>query len=578
MKCYEDRGGIPPGVRVLEDESIEKNEMWSKGLKGLFFLIAILGLYFSFEIGNRPFVSPDEGRYVEIPREMVVTGDYVTPRLNGLKYFEKPPLFYWLQASVIKTIGITETSMRFWVVLFAVLGCLSVFYVGSKCYSLNVGVISAGILATSVIYYSHSRLIILDLVLSVLLSGSLWAFYLAFVTTNKSKIPKKYIIIGMYVLSALACLTKGLIGAVLPGMVVFLWMLITNSWNKLKEILYIPGILSFLIVFLPWHILAAVRNHDFLYYYFYVEHFLRYTTKFHNRYQPEWFFLPIIVVGMIPWTGFALMSLKSVIKKSFEKHSESVFLVCWIIGIFVFFSFSSSKLIPYILPIVPPLALITAVFIENNSLKNNRDFKIGAIINIVLIIIAWIAYGFAKHLIKDVLQDENVKILMNVAWIMLGAISVVFSFAVAQKISKKVAVVICIFLSGNMLWTINKLAPYYQAEKKPTTLKIAEFVRMNKTKDDLVFCYNQYYQEFPVYLNDTINLVNFVGELEFGSKSEPQNVKLYSEEEFWKIWDTTKKRIFLVVSRSEYRGIFAKRTRVHKVLVFDKNFVAISNR
>ena len=222
-----------------------QNEVWPKGLKGLSFLIIILGIFFSFEMGNRPFASPDEGRYVEIPREMVVTGDYVTPRLDGMKYFEKPPLFYWMQAASIKVAGINETSMRFWIVLFAILGCLSVFYVGAKCYSRNVGVMAAGILATSVLYYGLSHLIILDLVLSVLLCGSLWAFFLAFVKENRSKIPKKYLIIAMYALAALACLTKGLIGAILPGFVVFLWMLFTNNWRKLKEILYVPGILVF---------------------------------------------------------------------------------------------------------------------------------------------------------------------------------------------------------------------------------------------------------------------------------------------------------------------------------------------
>ena len=571
-------------------DSMTQNEIWPKGLRGLSFLIIILGIFFSFEMGNRPFASPDEGRYVEIPREMVVTGDYVTPRLDGLKYFEKPPLFYWMQAATIKAVGIDETSMRFWIVLFAILGCLSVFYVGAKCYSRNVGVMAAGILATSLIYYCHSRIIILDLVLSILLCGSLWAFFLAFVKKNQSKIPKKYLIIAMYSLSALACLTKGLIGAVLPGFVVFLWMLFTNNWKKLKEILYVPGILVFLVMFVPWHVLATQRNHDFLYYYFVVEHFLRYTTEFHNRYQPAWFFVPIIFAGMIPWTGFSFMSLKNLVKKSVaknsnesskissEKKSESIFLACWIFGIFGFFSFSHSKLIPYILPIVPPIALATAVFVDE---CNKKEFRIGAAINIGLFFAAGIVYYFARDEVSDVLQNADARFLLNVVIGSLVAIGIVFLAAIFSdfsKISKKMAVVICIFLSGNMLWTVNKLAPYYQDEKKPTTKKIAKHIRMNKTKDDLVFIYNYYHQDFPVYLNDTTGIVNFVGELEFGANSEPEKSKLISEEKFWKLWNTTKKRIFLVLSRSDYRNVFAKRTQVHNVSVFDKNFIAITNK
>jgi 4-amino-4-deoxy-L-arabinose transferase-like glycosyltransferase len=552
-----------------------QNEIWPKGFRGLSFLIIILGIFFSFEMGNRPFASPDEGRYVEIPREMVVTGDYVTPRLDGMKYFEKPPLFYWMQAASIEAAGINETSMRFWVVLFAILGCLSVFYVGAKCYSRNVGVMSAGILATTLIYYCHSRIIILDLVLSILLCGSLWAFFLAFVKKNQSKIPKKYLIIAMYALSALACLTKGLIGAVLPGFVVFLWMLFTNNWKKLKEILYIPGILGFLVIFLPWHVLAAQRNHDFLYYYFVVEHFLRYTTKFHNRYQPAWFFIPIILAGLIPWTGLSLMSLKNMVKKSVVKNSENIFLACWIFGIFGFFSFSHSKLIPYILPIVPPIALATAVFIEECG---EKEFRIGAIINIILFFSAGIAYYFARGEISDVLQNADARTLLNVVIISLVTIGIVFLLAIFSKISKKMAVVICIFLSGNMLWTVNKLAPYYQDEKKPTTRKVAKYIRANKTKDDLVFIYNYYHQDFPVYLNDTTGVINFVGELEFGSNSEPEKSNLISEEKFWELWNTTNQRIFLVLSRGDYRDVFAKRTQVHNVLIFDENFIAISNK
>ena len=552
-----------------------QDEVWPKGVRGLSFLIIILGIFFSFEMGNRPFASPDEGRYVEIPREMVVSGDYITPRLDGMKYFEKPPLFYWMQAATIRVAGINETSMRFWIVLFAILGCLSVFYVGAKCYSRNIGVTASGILATSLIYYCHSRIILLDLVLSIFLCGSLWAFFLAFVKENQSKIPKKYLIVLMYALSALACMTKGLIGAVLPGFVVFLWMLLTNNWKKLKEILYIPGILVFLAIFLPWHILVAQKNHDFLYYYFVVEHFLRYATKLHFRYQPAWFFIPIIVAGMIPWTGFSLVAFKNLVKKSFDKNSEHIFLACWIFGIFGFFSFSHSKLIPYILPIVPPIALITALFIEK---CNKKEFRIGASINIILFLGAGIAYYLTRDEISDVLQNADARILLNVVIINLIVIGIVFSLATFSKISKKMAVVICIFLSGNMLWTLNKLAAYYQEEKKPSTKKVAKYVRMNKTKDDLVFLYYHYFQDFPVYLNDTTGVVDSIRDLEFGANAEPEKSKVISVEKFWELWGTTKQRIFLVLSRSDYREVFAKRTQVHNVLTFDKNFIVISNK
>ncbi|MBE6447414.1 MAG: glycosyltransferase family 39 protein [Alphaproteobacteria bacterium] len=553
--------------------NVTGSNVWPGGFRGWFFLVMILGLFFSYEMGSRQFVSPDEGRYVEIPREMVVTGDYVTPRLNGLKYFEKPPLFYWLQAGAIKVAGITEDAMRFWPVFFAIIGCLMLFLVGIKCYSMNVGILSAGILATSLIYYAHSHLIILDLVMSVLMCGCLWSFFMAFVKENDWQVThKKELIVSMYVFSALACMTKGLIGAILPAMVVGLWVAVTGRWRLLKEVLYIPGILVFLAIFLPWHVLVANRNGDFFHFYFIVEHFLRYTTKIHNRYQPMWFFFPIIIAGLIPWTGFALVSLKNLF---IRKKSEDIFLLCWILSIFVFFSFSNSKLIPYILPIIPPFALITGLSFVNQSAG---DFKIGVGINFFILSAIISAYYVARHQISDILVTSEAQLLVYVILGIIVSIAILQVLSALKFLSRGIAVALCIFLSGNMLWTVNKLSLYYQDAKKPSTCHLAKAIKMNKTKDDLVFCYNQYYQDFPVYLEDTVGVVNFVGELEFGANSEPNRSKLINEDDFWKLWNTTNKRIFLLLSRSSYREVFMKRTNIHHVLKFDKNFVAITNR
>ena len=553
----------------------EKYSAWPSGIRGFFFLLIILALFFGYEMGNRPFASPDEGRYIEIPREMVVTDDYVTPRLDGMKYFEKPPLFYWMQAAAIKTLGINETSMRCGVVLFAILGCLSVFAVGALAYGSSVGILSTGILATSLIYYAHSHIIILDLVLSVLLSGCLWAFFLAFVKETPPTISRKSLIIAMYALSALACLTKGLIGAVLPGFVAFIWMLFTKNLKVLKDALYIPGILIFLAIFLPWHILVASRNDDFLHFYFFVEHFLRYTTTVHGRYQPVWFFIPIILGGMLPWTGFLFPTFKNLTKNMLQKKSEDTFLACWIFGIFIFFSLSHSKLVPYILPIIQPIALILGrAFAEENF----RDFKIGAAINIFLIIGICCAYPLIQKLIGDVLAIDDVRILLNATLGILLAIAIVFSLAFFEKISQRIAVVLCIFLSGNMLWTINKAAPYYQQVRKPTVREVAKAVRMNKTKDDQVFVYDHYYQDAPVYVEDTVGVINAVGELYFGAEAEPSKSKLIDEDSFWKLWKTSSNRIFLILSRQDYRKVFSKGLDWHKIVKFDENFIAIVNK
>jgi len=545
--------------------------MWLSGVKGVISLFLLLMFFFSYEMGNRPFADPDEGRYVEIPREMVVTGDFVTPKLNGLKYFEKPALFYWMQAASMKIFGINETSMRLWVVIFAILGCLSVFLIGSQCYSIPVGLISSGILATNILYYAHSRIIILDLVTSVFVSGALWCFFWVFVRENHNK----KVIGGMYALAALACLTKGLIGVILPGLVAFLWIAFTKNWSKIKEILYIPGILLFLAIFLPWHILVAYRNDDFLHFYFYVEHFLRYTTTIHARYQPPWFFLPILLVGFLPWTGFSLVALK---ESMFRRNSENIFFLSWIFGILAFFSCSNSKLIPYILPILPPLALITGINIVKSLDTGNRDFKTGVWCNVILFIIAGIAYFFAKPNITDVLCNEDATLLINVFAGIFVVAAIILIVSLHVNVSKVAVILAYFFVSANIMWTINKAAVFYQEIKKPSTKSMAETIKMNRMKDDLAFCYKRYYQDFPVYLNSTVGVVDYVGELEFGANAEKNNDKIFSEEAFWDLWSSSEKRIFLLLSREDYKKVFLSRNLVHTIFDFDKYFIVITNK
>ena len=208
-------------------------------------LTLILGLLFGWGLGQRALWHPDEGRYVEIPREMTVSGDYVTPRLNGVKYFEKPVLFYWLQAGAIKVFGINEWAMRLWPAAFALIGCLAVYVAGRKLYDRRTGLIAAAVLATAPLHYFLGRAITLDMALSALLTVALLAFLLG--TREPPGRARRHYFWTFYACAALATLTKGLIGMVIPAMVIGAWILILNEWRLLRSI-YLP---SGLVLFLP---------------------------------------------------------------------------------------------------------------------------------------------------------------------------------------------------------------------------------------------------------------------------------------------------------------------------------------
>jgi predicted permease len=222
--------------------------------------------------------------------------------------------------------------------------------------------------------------------------------------------------------------------------------------------------------------------------------------------------------------------------------------------------------------------LITGITLADAlNYKNSRDFKIGIFSNLALFLAAFIAYFFAKKEIMDVLQDQQAVLLVNIlcGLLIVGAIVLLLSFF---NVSKILIVMLYTFIGANLMWTINHASVFYQETKKPTTKQLADIIRINKRDDDLVFCYKRYYQDFPVYLNSTVGVVDFVGELEFGAKSDVNNAKLLTEDQFWKLWSSSDKRIFLLLSQEHYRKVFSSQNPTHRILDFNKYFVVIMNK
>jgi 4-amino-4-deoxy-L-arabinose transferase-like glycosyltransferase len=242
-------------------------------LRDILVLTTILGaLFFSF-LGNRPLAAPDEGRYVEIPREMVQTGDYLTPHLNGLVYFEKPPLFYWIETLPIRYFGIQEAPLRFPLAFLALLGCLLTYFFVQRLYDRATGLWATGIVGTSLLYNVLGRLITLDMGFSVFLSGAL----LSFLTATEEPSPQKrrgWMILASFC-GAAAVMTKGLAGLVLPGLIVGLWVLLARRWIVLRFLFLPSSILLFLLLIAPWHVLVSLKNPGFLDFYFIHEHVTR---------------------------------------------------------------------------------------------------------------------------------------------------------------------------------------------------------------------------------------------------------------------------------------------------------------
>ena len=302
-----------------------------------------------------PLMEPDEGRYSLIPHEMNATGDYVTPRLKAAVYFEKPPLAYWATAVFFRLFGENEFSSRIFAALCA-WGCILLVYrMGIFFHDARTGLYSAAVLTTFLYHLAIGRINILDMPLTFFVCMAIWSGFRFFAAAER----KKGWLYLLYLFSALAFLAKGLIGIAFPFGVVTIWLLVSRRWRELLALFSPVGILVFSVVSLPWLILVQQANPDFFRFFFIQEHLLRYATKMHDRYQPFYFYLPILLAGTLPWCAFLPEAIRGLGKKEpWFGHDEKRFLWTWFGLILLFFSISSSKLIPYIAPVFLPLALV----------------------------------------------------------------------------------------------------------------------------------------------------------------------------------------------------------------------------
>lgn len=331
----------------------------SSWLKDLLLLTLITSLFFGAFLGTRNLSAPDELRYSEIPREMIVNHDYLIPKLNGVKYFEKPPLVYWMQVASIKVFGLNEWALRLPTAFMALIGVLATYLFSRRLFGRKTGVLSALILSSMVLYFAMAHVITLDMTVSVLITLSLYLFFLATKSASQSKWP----IWGGFIVMAGSVMTKGLIGIVFPVAILGLWVLFFNQWRSLKNIHLLSGLLLFVLLVAPWHILVQLKAPEFFHFYFIEQQFLRYATNSAHRYHSPLFYVPVILLGTLPWVFFlpqSLKFLKRVRWKNRLQFETELFLLGWSLFVILFFSESNSKLIPYVLPALPPLAILIA--------------------------------------------------------------------------------------------------------------------------------------------------------------------------------------------------------------------------
>ena len=268
-------------------------------------MLLVAGIAWFSILDYRKLIRPDEGRYAEIAREMALSGDWVTPRLNGIKYFEKPPLQYWATATAFLWFGQNEWTARLWSGLTSFAGILLAAWAGARLFGPAAGFWGALVLASSLWWVLMGHLNTLDMGFAFFLQCSLCGFLVAQTASPGSRVERRAMLVA-WACAGLSVLSKGLAGVVLPGMVLVAYCLVQREASPLRRLHLVAGIPLFLAITAPWFVLVQNANPEFARFFFLHEHFQRFLTTTHSREQPAWYYLPILLLALLPWTTMAL--------------------------------------------------------------------------------------------------------------------------------------------------------------------------------------------------------------------------------------------------------------------------------
>jgi 4-amino-4-deoxy-L-arabinose transferase-like glycosyltransferase len=504
-------------------------------------------------LGHAGLAEPDEPRYGEIAREMLELGDWITPHLNYVKYFEKPPLVYWLTAIDEHFFGTSEFVVRLWPALLGLLGIGIADAVGRSMYGSWTGHVAAAILATTPLYFGLSQIIILDMPLSTLMTVALAAFWFAYTARDRRR--RRLWVSLVYVATALAVLTKGPVAIVLIGGVIVAFLLVRWDLTALRWLVSPLDVCLFLLIALPWFVLVSYRNPEFVDFFVVKQHLARFLTPTEHQ-QPLWFFVPIVWAGMLPWTLFLLAprALGRFAVRLLRRRAAAATLFCtlWAGVVFVFFSLSGSKLGTYILPMFCPLALLAARFLEHGIVAQRATVLRRGCIAFALMAVVVLIGAVVTDLLVDDLRVRGLLIHIYAGGFVMGLTAA--SAWLSLRRDALQATVAAVAFGMLVLQAVAMSGRGIATEFRPLGLAI----RAQARPEDLVAAYHRYVQGIPFYAQRRLVMVGGRGELDFGSRQGDQRAFFWeTDEPLFDAWRSDR-RVFLVINRADLERLGAR--------------------
>jgi len=478
-------------------------------------IIAII--WFSL-LGHRDLIDPDEGRYAEIPREMVASGDWLTPRLNGFKYFEKPVLQYWVTAVGYTLFGESNWSARLWPALIGFLGALWAGYLGLRLYGQTAGFYAFLITGSGLLYVSIGHMLSLDMALSVFVAIGVGSLALAQSRREDPAGLRRWMLVGWASL-ALAMLTKGLVALVLPAGAVLFYSLWQRDWALWKHLHLIKGLLLFLLLAAPWFIAVSLANPEFAQFFFIHEHFARYTSEVHERTAPWWYFIPVFMAGVLPWTALTLQSLYRPLvqagTRTVNGFDAERFLLVFTLFVLVFFSLGQSKLASYILPVMPVAGVLAGRQLALQGYRKTDAWSL-LVLAVVLLVSAWQAARFASDVTPAAMFVAYRPWFIAASLLLAGAALAGFR-ARPTRPGHVATIGILVLLAFQLLtWGFQSLSG------SRSSRELAMAIQAEVPDGTAVYAVATYPQSLPFYLQQTITLVSKKDEMQMGIDLEPE--------------------------------------------------------
>lgn len=488
--------------------------------RGFILLLAAVLLIWFGSLDYRHLVKPDEGRYAEIPREMAASGDWLTPRLNDIKYFEKPALQYWATAGAYKLFGEHHWTARLWSALTGFLGIALIYFTGRRLWGAEAGLYAAAVLASSLLYVLIGHINTLDMGVTFFMGLSLAGFLLAQRPAASADENRFWMWITWAGL-AFSVLSKGLIGLVLPGAVLVLYTLIQRDWALWKRLHLVSGLALFLLISAPWFVAVSITNHEFFHFFFIHEHFERFLTKVHRRYQPWWDFIPILLLGILPWITVMFNALARAWNgdpSELKAFKPQRFLLIWSVFIFLFFSASSSKLPSYILPIFPALALLIGVRLTQTPARTLFWMMMP------IAVLAGAAFLLSPFAVTRSSDEVPLELYREYAvWLAVAAfIWLAGSLAGLYLLRReRMTAGILAFSMSGLIFAQIVLTGHESLSPATSAWRVAQQIQPYLKPDAPFYSVGMYEQTLPFYIKRTVTLVAHQDEMAFGLTQEP---------------------------------------------------------